>query len=167
MTTSYRYAAKLYLPSQSNGAKRQFYIIKELSESDYERYSDAYAYVDDIVNLNIFTYLQTTFQDFRALSKDVEELGSGQFNFDGQDDIVRIGTRMRSAVLAFCTALHFHQEHTYTEILLTHDQSSRLYQQVQKIFQRMHENRPSTDSYGKCEILWFTAQCKPSQFAVA
>lgn len=142
MATDYRYAARLLIPSEDK-TERRYQIIKELTESEYDRFSDSYSYIDEIVNLNIFTYMESTLKDFKdAVRKDMEELESGKFDFEGQDDIVRIGTRMRSAVLAFCSALHFHQEHTYTEILLTNDGTSRIYKQVRQIFNRLYDKSP-------------------------
>jgi hypothetical protein len=115
-------------------------VIEELTENDYQRYVSAYRELDSVLNTNVFTYMKATLKGyFEALEKDMQELTSGAIRVSEPDDIVRIGIRMRSAVLAFCSALHFHQEHNYKEVIKLHGKGSHAHKRIQRVFNRLFE----------------------------
>ncbi|WP_125458642.1 hypothetical protein [Rhodococcus sp. 1168] len=134
------YSALIIHNDSSRDTAADFEVIKELTKDQYDIYSDAYHEIDVLLNRNIFTYMKKTMGDLiKAIKADMEEMTSGKLNHSQPDDIVRMGIRMRSAALAFCSALHYHQEHTYTELEKLYGENSDTEKEVRKILNRLNE----------------------------
>jgi hypothetical protein len=130
----------LLLSTDSTSGLPIYSVIEELTESDHQRYAAAYRELNSVLNTNVFTYMKATLRGyFEALENDMHELASGAIRVDVPDDVVRIGIRMRSAVLAFCSALHFHQEHNYKEVIRLHGEGSHAHKRIQRVFNRLFE----------------------------
>lgn len=133
-------AVLLHSAPESVDAAGAFTTMQELTPEDHKRYEDAYHEVDALLNTNVFTYVKTTMNGFvDTMELDAEELRTGRVDYTQPDDIVRMGIRMRSAVLAFCSALHFHQEHNYKEVVRRFGENSREHKRVQRVFNRLFE----------------------------
>ncbi|EQM33015.1 hypothetical protein N601_13590 [Rhodococcus erythropolis DN1] len=134
------YSALLIHNNPDIDSDADFEVIQKISESDFKRYGDAYHEINKILNVNVFTYMTKTIGDLgRAIQADMEELKGGKLDASQPDDIVRMGIRMRSAALAFCSALHYHQEHTYEEIKQLYGEDSKQHKDVQKILNKLFE----------------------------
>jgi len=134
------FSALLLHHDSSHGTAATYSVIRELTPDQYKRYATAYEVVNNVLNVNVFTYMKWALQEYiSTIQKDVEEFLSGQLRIGEQDDIVRVGIRMRSAVLAFCSALHFHQEHIYKEVFRIHGENSPAHRKVRKAFNRLFE----------------------------
>ncbi|MEV4126082.1 hypothetical protein [Nocardia sp. NPDC049707] len=137
------YSALLIREDPTGHTKAFFEPLHEFSKEEAERYGSAYKTLDHIVNVNVFTYVKATVGDLvRTVQKDMKELATGQHSPASPDGIIKIGVRMRTAVLAFCSSLHFHQEHNYKQIFIKFGENSREHKQVQKIFNRLFEKCP-------------------------
>ncbi|NKR45796.1 hypothetical protein GS506_12890 [Rhodococcus hoagii] len=139
------YSAMLIHPAPADAeASVMFSVIREISAEDHKRFRDAYNEIDDLLNRNVFTYFKSTLKTLvETMEKDAEELLSGQVSYTQPDDAVRMGIRMRSAVLAFCSALHFHQEHNYKEVVRRFGENSRQHKRIQRVFNRLFEKSPA------------------------
>ncbi|MCZ4079578.1 hypothetical protein O1W68_16640 [Rhodococcus sp. H36-A4] len=128
---------------KKNKPTLQWSVIAEFTKADYERYNDAYQTLNNLLNVNVFTYMRyTMFNLENAIQSDIDEMLSGRFAFGTQEEIVRVGIRMRSASLSFCSALHYHQEHTYKEVIGKHGDGSKQHKKIQRIFNRLFEKSP-------------------------
>ena len=115
-------------------------VMKELTKTDYDRYIAAYDRLDELLNMSIFSYLQSAKENlYEAMKSNNEQVRLGH-DFTNDDAISEIGMRTRNAALAFCSALHFHQEHTYYEVLLTNTNLGFVHKKVLTVFNRLHEN---------------------------
>lgn len=134
------YSAMLLHDSPRADIAAQFTVIREFSRDDYERYGDAYHRLDDILNSGIYAYVRTTFMAVSdTMQLDMEEMRTGLIRYGQPDDIVRIGNRMRGVVLSFCSALHMHQDHIFTEVVEKFGDGSRTHNKVRKAFNRLYE----------------------------
>lgn len=137
------YSAAILHGSQTSDSDASITVLKHLTKDDYNRYNRAYSQINGILNLNVFNYAKYTLGNLvDAMQSDMDELSSGQHSFGTQDGIVKVGVRMRNAVLAFCSALHFHQEHTYNEVKKIHGDGSKQHRQIKTIFNRLFEKSP-------------------------
>lgn len=137
------YSAALLHGSQNRNSDASITVLKHLTKDDYNRYDKAYSQINGILNLNVFNYAKYTLGNLAdAMQSDMDELSSGTHSFGTQDGIVKVGVRMRNAVLAFCSALHFHQEHTYNEVKKIHGEGSKPHRQITTIFNRLFEKSP-------------------------
>jgi len=128
---------------KKNKPTGQWSVIAEFDQDDYNRFNNAYQMLNNLLNVNVFTYMRYTMSNLEdAIQADIDEMLSGQFGFGTEWAIVRVGIRMRSAVLSFCSALHFHQEHTYKEVIRVHGDGSKQHKKIQQIFNRLFEKSP-------------------------
>ncbi|WP_328857830.1 hypothetical protein OG579_01540 [Williamsia herbipolensis] len=145
------FSAMLIGDSPDPTAKVGFKVVRELSKADHDRYRTDYQLVERLLHTSIAAYVNQTLKDFiRVIEQDVEELKSGQVNFTQPDDVVRMGIRMRGAVLTLCSALHMHQEHINGEVVERFGENSSVHKKVRKIFTRLYDK---SQAY---RILWHT-----------
>ncbi|MEU2104439.1 MULTISPECIES: hypothetical protein [unclassified Nocardia] len=117
--------------------------VRRLEDADVLRYREAYNTLDGILNVNVFTYVKETFKGFmNAVQADVQELQESKYSPANPDGIIAVGVRMRTAVLSMCSALYFHQEHNYKQIVRKFGENGSEHNKVQKIFNRLFERSP-------------------------
>jgi len=115
-------------------------VLKELDKTEYDRYISAYNRLDELLNMSIFSYLESAKENLHEAMKSNDEQVRLGHDFTNDDAISEIGMRTRNAALAFCSALHFHQEHTYYEVLLTNTDHGFVHKKVITVFNKLHEN---------------------------
>ncbi|WP_067892853.1 hypothetical protein [Nocardia vaccinii] len=137
------YSALLIREDPTGATAAVFEPLHEFSGEEADRYGSAYTTVDQILNVNVFTYVKAMLGDLvRTIQQDMEELETGQHSPVSPDGIIKAGVRMRNSILSFCSSLHFHQEHNYKQIFIKFGEGSSEHKQMQKIFNRLFEKCP-------------------------
>ena len=129
-------------PDPATQGNTLFKVIRELSESDYNRFKAAYRTLDRILVENLFTYYEQSFKSLVGLWKETaDRFATGPIKLDGQtDEMVSIGIQLRGSVLSLVSMLCYHQERTYDEISAKFGKTSDEYQAAKDIFGALYDD---------------------------
>ncbi|GEM35026.1 hypothetical protein NN3_60330 [Nocardia neocaledoniensis NBRC 108232] len=137
------YAALLIQPTNRHEGSFSYKIIRELTIAEADEIFSAYRALDEILNVSVFAYVRETLRKFlHTIQDDVGDMEGASSTVDEPDLIVKLGLRMRTAVLALCSSLHFHQEHNYKQVILKFGEGSPQHKKMQKYFNRLFERCP-------------------------
>ncbi len=108
------YQALLITGDPTGNAARIFHNVKDLTKEEFDRYSEAYETLEDILVTNMFAYFLTSAKTLIAnWDSECKAFAAAPLPLNGDPDrVITLGFRLRSAVLSVCSALCYHQERT-------------------------------------------------------
>lgn len=112
------YGALLFRPDPTGQVAVIMDRVCDLSDADYRRYSDAYKVMSDLFVANMFTYVRQSAIDLMRLAEEASiAFRDGEISPTRPDDAIEWATKLRTAVLAFCSSIHHHQDQSYIEVI--------------------------------------------------
>jgi hypothetical protein len=89
----------------------RFEWVTDLSDADYERFSEAVNALHDIHGSNLFAYVrQAGLELVRTVGDAYNAIYENRISHVQPDDIEEWSVRLRTAVLGMCSSIHHHQE---------------------------------------------------------
>lgn len=118
--------------------------ICDLPQEDYQRYSDTYKALFDILFADTFAYFRGSAKVFQSTWTAANAaLAAGEIRpTQNPDGFVLWSTQLRSVALTLCLSLCYHQEQTYQQICDKHGTNSPAHKAAKEIFAQLHDTYP-------------------------
>lgn len=136
------YQALLITGDPTGNVGRIFKHVKDLTKEEFDRYSQAYKTLEDILVTNMFAYFLTSAKTFIAnWDAECKAFAKSPLPLNGDPDpVITLGFRLRAAVLAVCSALCYHQERTLEDVIHKFGKESEQFEEVRKIFDNLYDD---------------------------
>lgn len=131
----------LLIKPDPTGASGAILDVKdEISADDYLRYRTAYWTIYDKLTLNMFVFVRQSGVELMTLWEQANAaLTNGQVSSVDPSGIVRWTTKLRLAVLSFCSTLVYHQDQNYILVKKKFGDGSPEHIAMQKIFNGLYD----------------------------
>lgn len=112
-----------------------FTQVSEFTEDEHNRYAEAHDRLRQLIDQDLFSYVSDSSDAFIDVVCDVlRDIQNQTFSLSNMDESHQRIRRIRSALIAFTSALHIHQDQTYYKIKQKFGDGSDGHKAVRKLF---------------------------------
>jgi hypothetical protein len=118
-----------------------FTQVSEFTEDEHNRYAEAHDRLRQLIDQDLFSYVSDSSDAFIDVVCDVlRDIQNQTFSLSNMDESHNRVRRIRSALIAFTSALHIHQEQTYYQVKHKFGNESDEHQAVRKLFNGIYSD---------------------------
>lgn len=112
-----------------------FTQVSEFTEDEHNRYAEAHDRLRQLLDQDLFSYVSDSSDAFIDVVCDVlRDIQSQAFSLSNMEESHKRVRRIRSALIAFTSALHIHQDQTYYQVKDKFGDGSDEHQSVRELF---------------------------------
>jgi hypothetical protein len=118
-----------------------FTQVCEFTEEEHDRYTEAYDRLKRLIDQDLFSYVSDMSDAFcEAVGGVLRDVEQQTFSLSNMEESHKRMQRIRSALIAFTSALHSHQEQTLYEVTHKFGNGSNEHLAVKKLFNDIYSN---------------------------
>jgi hypothetical protein len=118
-----------------------FTQVCEFTEDEQNRYAEAHDRLRQLIDQDLFSYVSDSSDAFIDVVCDVlREIQDQAFSLSNMDESHKRVRRIRSALIAFTSALHIHQDQTYYQVKHKFGDKSDEHKAVRKLFNDIYSD---------------------------
>ena len=118
-----------------------FTQVSEFTEDEQNRYAEAHDRLRQLIDQDLFSYVSDSSDAFIDVVCDVlRDIQSQAFSLSNMDESHKRIRRIRSALIAFTSALHIHQDQTYYQVKHKFGDESDEHKAVRKLFNDIYSD---------------------------
>jgi tetratricopeptide (TPR) repeat protein len=118
-----------------------FTQVSELTEDEQNQYAEAHDRLRQLIDQDLFSYVSDSSDVFLGVVGDVlRDIQNQAFSLTNMDESHKRIRRIRSALIAFTSALHIHQDQTYYKIKHKFGDESDEHKAVRKLFNGIYSD---------------------------
>jgi hypothetical protein len=118
-----------------------FTQVSEFTEDEQNRYAEAHDRLRQLIDQDLFSYVSDSSDAFIVVVCDVlRDIQSQAFSLSNMDESHKRIRRIRSALIAFTSALHIHQDQTYYQVKHKFGDESDEHKAVRKLFNDIYSD---------------------------
>jgi len=118
-----------------------FTQVSEFTEDEQNRYAEAHDRLRQLIDQDLFSYVSDASDAFIGVVCDVlRDIQDQAFSLSNMDESHKRIRRIRSALIAFTSALHIHQDQTYYQVKHKFGAESDEHKAVRKLFNGLYSD---------------------------
>lgn len=118
-----------------------FTQVSEFTEDEQNRYAEAHDRLRQLIDQDLFSYVSDSSDAFVDVVCDVlRDIQSQAFSLSNMDESHKRIRRIRSALIAFTSALHIHQDQTYYQVKHKFGDESDEHKAVRRLFNDIYSD---------------------------